>query len=329
MNSQLWNKWKTFFRQKFLLLGWWDGSVGKSTRLLFRRSSSNPSKKRVQIPATTWWLTTIRNKIWLPLLECLKTATVYLHIINKLIKKKKFFLLSITSKWDCLVYAFPSLFSFLSLSFFLSFFPFLSFSFFPFLSIFFFLSFFLPSLPFPSLFSFLLFFSLVFPDRNSWLSWTHCVDQAGFELRDQPASASWELGLKVFATTAQSGVWFFCFVLFCFVCLFFRDRISLCSPGCPGTHSVDQAGLELRNPPASASQVLGLKACTATARLIIYLSMLGLWWTYEVSMLPSHWCSCIWLSELLLHCLGWCSRSSCPQLSSAGVIRMCLHTIFD
>jgi hypothetical protein len=42
----------------------------------------------------------------------------------------------------------------------------------------------------------------------------------------------------------------------------FRDRVSLCSPGCPGTHSVDQAGLELRNPPASASRVLGLKACT-------------------------------------------------------------------
>jgi hypothetical protein len=31
-----------------------------------------------------------------------------------------------------------------------------------------------------------------------------------------------------------------------------------------GTHSVDQAGLELRNPPASASQVLRLKVCTAT-----------------------------------------------------------------
>jgi hypothetical protein len=39
--------------------------------------------------------------------------------------------------------------------------------------------------------------------------------------------------------------------------LFFRDRVSLCSSGCPGTHSVDQAGLELRNSPASASQVLG------------------------------------------------------------------------
>jgi hypothetical protein len=49
-----------------------------------------------------------------------------------------------------------------------------------------------------------------------------------------------------------------------FVCLFFfvfRDRVSLYSPGCPGTHSVDQAGLELRNPPACASQVLRLKAC--------------------------------------------------------------------
>jgi pyrrolidone-carboxylate peptidase len=54
-----------------------------------------------------------------------------------------------------------------------------------------------------------------------------------------------------------------------FVCLFFQDRVSLYSPGCPGTHSVDQAGLELRNPPASASQVLGLKVCTTTAWLIL------------------------------------------------------------
>jgi hypothetical protein len=45
---------------------------------------------------------------------------------------------------------------------------------------------------------------------------------------------------------------------------FFRDRVSLCSPGCPGTRIVDQAGLKLRNLPASASQVLGLKACATT-----------------------------------------------------------------
>jgi hypothetical protein len=46
--------------------------------------------------------------------------------------------------------------------------------------------------------------------------------------------------------------------------LVFRDRVSLCSPGCPGTHFVDQAGLELRNSPASASQVLGLKVWATT-----------------------------------------------------------------
>ena len=38
----------------------------------------------------------------------------------------------------------------------------------------------------------------------------------------------------------------------------------MCSPGCPGTHYVDQAGLKLRDLPASASGVLGLKVCTTT-----------------------------------------------------------------
>jgi hypothetical protein len=62
---------------------------------------------------------------------------------------------------------------------------------------------------------------------------------------------------------------FVCF-LFCFV---FPDRDSLYSPGCPGTHFVDQAGLKLRNPPASASQVLGLKACTTTSWLYHFESL--------------------------------------------------------
>jgi hypothetical protein len=35
--------------------------------------------------------------------------------------------------------------------------------------------------------------------------------------------------------------------------LVFRDRVSLYSSGSPEIHSVDQAGLELRNQPASAS----------------------------------------------------------------------------
>jgi hypothetical protein len=72
-------------------------------------------------------------------------------------------------------------------------------------------------------------------------------------------------------------------VLFCLlldslgfvVVVCFRDRVSLCSPGCPGTHSVDQAGLELRNPPASASRVLGLKVCATTAQLCFGFYFLG------------------------------------------------------
>jgi hypothetical protein len=52
------------------------------------------------------------------------------------------------------------------------------------------------------------------------------------------------------------GFWFFSF---CFV---FRDRVSLCSPGCPGTHFVNQAGLELRNLPASAQSFLKLTLLT-------------------------------------------------------------------
>jgi hypothetical protein len=69
-------------------------------------------------------------------------------------------------------------------------------------------------------------------------------------------------------------LFFFClFVFFCFFFLFFFllllffwlfETGFLCSPGCPGIHFVDQAALEPRNLPASASQVLGLKACTTT-----------------------------------------------------------------
>jgi hypothetical protein len=56
-------------------------------------------------------------------------------------------------------------------------------------------------------------------------------------------------------------------LLFClFVCFLFFKTGSLYSPGCPGTHLVDQTGLKLRNLPASASAsgVLGLKACNTT-----------------------------------------------------------------
>jgi hypothetical protein len=66
----------------------------------------------------------------------------------------------------------------------------------------------------------------------------------------------------VVSTRVMLGMFclFVCLFVFCFCFCFFRDRVSLYSPGCPGTHSVDQAGFKLRNSPASASQVLGLKA---------------------------------------------------------------------
>ena len=67
---------------------------------------------------------------------------------------------------------------------------------------------------------------------------------------------------------------FFGFVCFALSTLFFllllffhfRGSFSLCSSGCPRTHSVDQIGLNLRNSHVSASQVLGLKECATTSR---------------------------------------------------------------
>jgi hypothetical protein len=56
------------------------------------------------------------------------------------------------------------------------------------------------------------------------------------------------------------------FLLFWFV-FCSLDSISLWSPGCPGILTVDQADLELGDPPALASQVLGLKASFTTNRL--------------------------------------------------------------
>jgi hypothetical protein len=45
---------------------------------------------------------------------------------------------------------------------------------------------------------------------------------------------------------------------------YFWDRVSLCSPGCHKTCSIDQAGFELWDWPASASSVGRLRACRTT-----------------------------------------------------------------
>jgi hypothetical protein len=95
--------------------------------------------------------------------------------------------------------------------------------------------------------------------------------------------------------------------LFClFVCfLVYQDRVTLYGPGCPGTHSVDQAGLELRNLPASASRVLGLKAWPTT-----------LW---PQSVFKAFWHYILFAFHLLSYVCPWCRALS--VCTTAGVWR--------
>ena len=86
--------------------------------------------------------------------------------------------------------------------------------------------------------------------------------------RDLPASAFHVLELNNFATISCSELdFFFSFYFFSFFFFFFffgffeTGFLCVALAGSPGTHFVDQAGLKLRNPPASASRVLELKAC--------------------------------------------------------------------
>jgi hypothetical protein len=72
------------------------------------------------------------------------------------------------------------------------------------------------------------------------------------------------------------GFLFVCFgffvvvvVLFCFFYFSRQDFSVALAVLEPGTHSVDQAGLELRSLPSFASQVLGLKACATTPGLYL------------------------------------------------------------
>ena len=77
----------------------------------------------------------------------------------------------------------------------------------------------------------------------------------------RPSSATYAAGpmcTPLFLVFCFVLVWFGLFFVFCLVvCLvglvWFFETEFLCSPGCPGTHFVDQSGLELRNSPVSAS----------------------------------------------------------------------------
>ena len=56
--------------------------------------------------------------------------------------------------------------------------------------------------------------------------------------------------LSYFYCTFYFYLYYVCMCVFMYVCMylfiwFFQDRVSLCSPGCPESHSVEQADLKL------------------------------------------------------------------------------------
>jgi hypothetical protein len=71
----------------------------------------------------------------------------------------------------------------------------------------------------------------------------------------------------------------------------FRDRVSLCSPGCPGTHFVDQAGLELTEMANTPDFSFFERAPLCVVRDGLELLSLPLWppqcWSYRCVSL--HW----------------------------------------
>jgi hypothetical protein len=81
------------------------------------------------------------------------------------------------------------------------------------------------------------------------------------------------------------GVWCLVFLVFGFWFLVFRDRVSLYSPGCPGTHFVDQAG-QTQKSACLCLLSAGIKGVCHHARFIVH--FLNLYFKcYHLSRLPS------------------------------------------
>jgi hypothetical protein len=90
--------------------------------------------------------------------------------------------------------------------------------------------------------------------------------------------------------TAKKFLPFYSFVclLACFCWFFFFEVGFLCVSSFSRTHSLDQPGLELRDPPTSASQVLRLKLWTTTAYLKGFLFK-----THTHTHFLLHLCACV------------------------------------
>ena len=94
-------------------------------------------------------------------------------------------------------------------------------------------------------------------------------------------------------TLLKSAILWLYKVIFSFSPLVVWDRVSACSPGCPGTHSVDQAGFELTQITFLCLRVLGLEVCAKVPSNTLPLS---------VALLESP--HCLSVSERQLHLIA-------------------------
>lgn len=79
--------------------------------------------------------------------------------------------------------------------------------------------------------------------------------------------------------------------VFSFSFCLFGERVFLCSPGHSDTNFVEQAGLQPKVLPASASQILGLKVCASTLQACFWMcgfsAQLMLWTHSPVCLIAS------------------------------------------
>jgi hypothetical protein len=102
---------------------------------------------------------------------------------------------------------------------------------------------------------------------------------------------------------------------------FCKDN-SCCSPGCPGTHSVDQAGLELKRFSCLCFPSAGSKGVLHNS-LVCLLVFIGIFTTYLMcAHTPTYMQVCVtawrskdnlWKLVLLIHSMDFCRSNSCHQ----------------
>jgi hypothetical protein len=95
--------------------------------------------------------------------------------------------------------------------------------------------------------------------------------------------------------------------------VFFWDRASLCSPDYLGIHSVDQAGLELRDLPTYASMSAGITGSATTPWLRI-------WILKPAKLFPIGW----WLDPVTRQCL---TLQETPGFPLAAIMFLSVVTV--